>query len=75
MLLSPLIAFVLVEWLPIDHASKQILILLAAMPAAANTTFLAVHFDTKPELVSSATLISTLMSLMTLPIVLLFFWG
>ncbi|WP_239990224.1 AEC family transporter [Ignatzschineria cameli] len=70
MLLSPLIALFLVEWLPIDHTSKQVLILLAAMPAAANTTLLAVHFDTKPELVSSATLISTLISLITLPIVL-----
>ena len=71
MLISPLIAFVLVQWLPIDLVSKQILIILAAMPAAANTTLLAVHFDTKPELVSSATFISTILSLVTLPIVLL----
>lgn len=71
MLLSPLIAFLLVQWMPIDLIYKQILIVLAAMPAAANTTLLAVHFDTKPELVSSATFISTILSLVTLPIVLL----
>lgn len=71
MIISPLIAFILVQWMPIDLVYKQILILLAAMPAAANTTLLAVHFDTKPELVSSATFISTVLSLVTLPIVLL----
>lgn len=71
MIISPLIAFFLVQWLPIDLVYKQILIVLAAMPAAANTTLLAVHFDTKPELVSSATFISTLLSLVTLPVVLL----
>lgn len=71
MIISPLIALLLVALMPIDLASKQILIILAAMPAAANTTLLAVHFDTKPELVSSATFISTLLSLVTLPIVLL----
>ncbi len=71
MVISPLIAFVLVQWMPIDLVYKQILIVLAAMPAAANTTLLAVHFETKPELVSSATFVSTIVSLVTLPVVLL----
>ena len=71
MVISPLVALLLVQWMPIDLVYKQILIILAAMPAAANTTLLAVHFDTKPELVSSATFISTIVSLITLPIVLL----
>lgn len=71
MVVSPLLAFVLVQGMPIDLIYKQILIVLAAMPAAANTTLLAVHFDTKPELVSSATFISTVFSLVTLPVVLL----
>lgn len=70
MVLSPLIAFALVFFMPIDYFSKQVLIILAAMPAAANTTLLAVQFDTKPELVSSIAFISTLISLITLPIVL-----
>nr|WP_270049277.1 AEC family transporter [Ignatzschineria rhizosphaerae] len=71
MVISPLVALFLVQWMPIDTVYKQILIILAAMPAAANTTLLAVHFDTEPELVSSATFISTIVSLITLPIVLL----
>lgn len=70
MIASPLIATILVYFLPIPNVYKQILIVLAAMPSAANTTLLSVQFDTHPELVSSATLFSTLLSLVTLPIVL-----
>lgn len=70
MIISPLIAFGLVYFLPIDDSYKQILIILAAMPSAANTTLMSVQFNTKPEFVSSATLISTIVSLITLPIVL-----
>lgn len=70
MIISPLIATVLVYFLPIETTYKQILIILAAMPSAANTTLMSVQFNTKPELVSSSTFISTLISLITLPIVL-----
>lgn len=70
MVISPMIACLLVYLIPINDMYKQILIILAAMPTAANTTLMSVQFNTKPELVSSATLISTLMSLVTLPIVL-----
>lgn len=70
MLISPAIALALVYFMPIDYMYKQILIVLAAMPSAANTTLMSVQFNTKPELVSSATLFSTILSLVTLPIVL-----
>ncbi|SIE85582.1 Uncharacterised protein [Mycobacteroides abscessus subsp. abscessus] len=43
---------------------------MAAMPSAANTTMYAVQYGTDPELVSSATLASTCLSLITLPIIL-----
>ncbi|CAK9885864.1 MAG: hypothetical protein XXXJIFNMEKO3_02281 [Candidatus Erwinia impunctatus] len=70
MLISPLIALSLVYWMPVSPMYKQILILLAAMPTAANTTLLSVQFNTKPELVSSTTFISTLLSLISLPVIL-----
>lgn len=70
MVISPLLAAVLVSFMPINEMYKSVLIVLAAMPSAANTTLLAVQFDTKPQLVSSATFISTILSLITLPIVL-----
>lgn len=72
LLIAPLIAVGLTLVLPVDEMTKQIMILLAAMPTAANTTLMAVQFDTKPDLVSSATFISTVLSIITLPIVLYF---
>ncbi|OCG22187.1 hypothetical protein A9G11_07340 [Gilliamella sp. wkB108] len=70
MVLSPIVAMTMVYFMPIEPIYKQVLIVLAAMPTAANTTLMSVQFDTYPELVSSATLISTILSLITLPIVL-----
>ncbi|MDF7667318.1 AEC family transporter [Orbaceae bacterium ESL0727] len=70
MVVSPLVALLLVYFMPINPIYKQVLIVLAAMPTAANTTLMSVQFNTKPELVSSATFFSTLISLVTLPIVL-----
>ncbi|EAD5709526.1 AEC family transporter [Listeria innocua] len=72
LLIAPFIAFGLTLILPVDEMTKQIMILLAAMPTAANTTLMAVQFDTKPDLVSSTTFISTVLSIITLPIVLYF---
>ncbi|EHL2532348.1 AEC family transporter [Listeria monocytogenes] len=72
LLIAQIIAFGLTLILPVDEMTKQIMILLAAMPTAANTTLMAVQFDTKPDLVSSATFISTVLSIITLPIVLYF---
>lgn len=70
MVISPIVAFAMVYFMPLSPMYKQILIVLAAMPSAANTTLMSVQFETHPELVSSATLVSTLLSLITLPIVL-----
>ena len=69
--ISPAIAYVLTLFLPVDHMVKQIMIIMAAMPTAANTTMYALQFNTEPEFVSSATLISTTLSLATLPILFL----
>lgn len=71
LVVSPIIAFGITLILPIDAMGEHILIILAAMPAAANTTMLAIQYNTKPDFVSSVTLLSTLLSLITLPIV---FW-
>ncbi|WP_110112334.1 AEC family transporter [Bacillus sp. CGMCC 1.16541] len=70
LLLSPVIAFIITLFLPVDDMTKQIMIIMAAMPSAANTTMYALQFDTDTDFVSSATLISTCLSLITLPIVL-----
>ncbi len=69
---SPLIAWGMTCLLPIDPLLKQLMIIMAGMPAAANTTMYAIQFNTKPEFVSICTFISTVLSLITLPIIFYF---
>ncbi len=70
MAVSPIIAVVIVHFMPISMLLKQVLIIQAAMPAAANTTMFAIQFGTEPDLVSFTTLITTILSIVTIPIVL-----
>lgn len=70
MVVSPLLAVALVTIMPVSELIKQVFILLAAMPVAANTIVLAVQFDCKPDLISFSTLVTTLLSLVTIPFVL-----
>src|SRR5699024_5476282 len=60
---SPVIAALIVFAMPIDEFIKQIMIILAATPTAANTTMYAIQFQVEPQNVSSATLLSTVLSL------------
>ena len=72
MIISPLLAVLLVNFMPVNDMIKNVYILLAAMPIAANTTLLAVQFNVKPDLTSFTTLVTTLLSLVTIPLTLLF---
>ncbi|GAE92121.1 hypothetical protein JCM21714_1102 [Gracilibacillus boraciitolerans JCM 21714] len=71
LLLAPIIAYFLTLPLPLDEMVKDILILTAAMPTAANTTMYALQFGSRPGYVSSVTLITTILSIVTLPILLI----
>ncbi|WP_053217878.1 AEC family transporter [Virgibacillus senegalensis] len=71
LLLAPVIAFTIAFFLPVDDMVKAIMILTAATPTAANTTIYALQFQTKPGFVSSATLLSTLLSIVTIPLLML----
>jgi hypothetical protein len=71
MVASPLIAFAILNFFPVNDLIKAVLILQSAMPAAANTTMFAIQFDTEPDLVSFTTLATTLISMLTIPVVLL----
>ncbi|MGI8316716.1 AEC family transporter [Halobacillus mangrovi] len=67
---SPMLAWLITIVLPMSDVMVNVLIISAAMPSAATTTMYAVQFDSKPELVSSITLITTLLSIITIPITL-----
>lgn len=71
--ISPIVAYLIITLLSIDGMLAQVLIILSAMPTAANTTMYAVQFDTEPDLVSYSTLITTLLSIVTVPIMLMLF--
>ncbi|MFC4402659.1 AEC family transporter [Gracilibacillus xinjiangensis] len=70
LIIAPIIAYLITIPLPVEEMVKDILILTAAMPTAANTTMYALQFGARPNFVSSATLITTILSLITLPILL-----
>lgn len=70
LIISPTIAYVITLLLPVDPLLARVMITEAAMPSAAITTMYALQFNSMPELVSSITLISTLVSLGTLSILL-----
>ncbi|MCZ1180551.1 AEC family transporter [Alkalihalobacillus clausii] len=66
MAISPVVAFVIVSFLPISEILSKVLIISAAMPSAATIVMYAVQFDSEPKLVSSITLVTTLVSLFSL---------
>lgn len=63
LLVSPLIAWGIVSFMPLDPLLANVLIVLCAMPTAVTTTLYAVQFDGAPELVSSVTLATTIVSI------------
>ena len=71
-ILSPLAAVAILWFMPLSDLIKSVLIIQAAMPAAANTTMLALQFDTEPDLVSFTTFVTTIISIFSIPIVMHF---
>ena len=68
MVVSPVIATGLTVFMPIDDKFKLVFIILNAMPVAANATMIAAAYNTKPDTVSLGALLTTLLSLIALPI-------
>ncbi|MGG0655709.1 AEC family transporter [Rummeliibacillus pycnus] len=71
-IVSPIVAAVILWFMPVSDLIKSVLIIQAAMPAAANTTMLALQFDTEPDLVSFTTFVTTIISIFSIPIVMHF---
>lgn len=72
MVISPVIAIIAVHFMPIPDLLKHVFIIQAAMPSAANTTMLAVQFNTEPDLVSFTTFITTILSIISIPLILIY---
>lgn len=72
LLIAPLIAFGLTRLFGMTGASYQAVVLESAMPTAVTTTILATEFDAEPTFVTTAVLITTLLSPLTLTPLLAF---
>ncbi|MDI2589399.1 AEC family transporter [Psychrobacillus sp. NEAU-3TGS] len=72
MVISPVIAALVVYFMPLNDMIKTVFIIQASMPTAANTTLLALQFGTEPDLVSFTTFVTTIISIITIPFVLFF---
>lgn len=66
LLVTPLIALALCEWLGIAGPARQAAVTLSAMPVAVSTTILALEFDVEPDFVTGAVFVSTILSPFTL---------
>ncbi|MFZ2095649.1 MAG: AEC family transporter [Anaerolineales bacterium] len=72
LLIAPVIAFGLARLFGMSGASYQAVVVEAAMPVAVTTTILATEFDAEPTFVTTAVLITTLLSPLTLTPLLAF---
>lgn len=73
LLVSPLIGFLFLYFF-FDYTSltSRVILLQAACPVAATTTMLAIQFDSRPDIVSNSALITTILSIVTVSVLLLF---
>ena len=69
LLLIPLLVGILLWKLPLDELSIKVSVLLTAMPAASTTVMLAEKYGRDYKFASELIMTSTLLSLITIPIV------
>jgi malate permease and related proteins len=71
LLLIPMIALVVLKVIGFPGQLLQICVLLVAMPAAANTAIFAEMYGADSQLASRCIVISTLLSIITIPLIVL----
>lgn len=73
LVLAPIIALSVALLLGIDSFGTNVFVLESAMPTAVITTMLAVEYNASPTMVSCVTLLTTVASVVTIPILLTMF--
>jgi malate permease and related proteins len=66
------LAFLIVSLFPIQGATRSVILLSSSMPSAIINFILAQRYERNPEVVASVILASTLLSLLTTPLILAF---
>ncbi|MBU7032109.1 MAG: AEC family transporter [Theionarchaea archaeon] len=72
LVLSPLVAIALTSLMGVNGLLRSVLILESSMPTAINSTLIAIEFDAKPGFVSTVVLVSTIFSVISLSVLLLY---
>lgn len=70
LLFMPLLAYFLVMFIDIPKIASDICIVVLAMPMSVNAAVFAEKFETEPLFVSKVVTVSTLLSMLTIPIIL-----
>ena len=73
LVLMSLITMLIVVFLPISDPIKYVLFFVLSMPSATNTVMFAVKFDGDGKQASSSVLLSTILSVLTVPLMYLLF--
>lgn len=69
--IGPIIAYLLIIVLQLDGVMAKTLLISSAVPTAVNTVLIAVEFKNEPEFATQAVVVTTLFSLITIPLVIL----
>lgn len=67
---GPLVAWGITSVMPVEALTAKVLIVESAMPAAINTTLIAMEFQSDHDVVASTTLVTTVLSVGSLAVVL-----
>lgn len=69
LIILPLVILLALKWTPLNATGVGVCVVLSAMPAATTTAMLAAKYNRNPEFASKMIFVSTLLSLVTLPII------
>ena len=70
--LSPVLAYLIALLLDLEGLLKKVFIIQSAMPVAVNSVIIALKFNTRPNMVANAVVISTIISIISLAVVFIF---
>lgn len=69
---SPLVGIAITHFMGVEGLLRSVLIIESSMPTAVNSALIAIEFDAEPGFVSSAVLVSTILSILSLAVLLVF---
>jgi predicted permease len=71
LLVGPVIGLLVAGWIGLQGLSRSTAIIEASMPTAVIATILATEFDVRPKMVTGTVVVSTLLSAITLPLIII----